>query len=270
MKLKDLVIVVTGSTRGIGKAIARACLEEGANVVISSRKETAVSKVCKEFKKEGYSVSGTKADVSKNRDLEKLFEHSIKKWKKIDIWINNAGLSGGFRAVDEMSPEEIAGIIDVNITGTLNACRMMIPYFIKQGSGIILNMSGRGGRFEPAPFLTVYAASKAAVTSLTKSLAGENKEYPISIHSLIPGMVETEFYTNIKTGSKSDFNISSLKYVLNAFGVPLEEVGRSTVDILTQQSGRITGKSYSLLKGMRLVRGIGLMMYYRMTKKISS
>ena len=133
MKLKDTVIVITGSTRGIGRAIAWACAREGANVVISSRKEAAVSKVRSEFKKKGHGVSGIKADVSNNKDLEKLFDHTIKKWKKIDIWINNAGISGGFRAVDEMSPEEIAEVIDINITGTLNACRMLIPYFIKQG-----------------------------------------------------------------------------------------------------------------------------------------
>ncbi len=270
MKLKDKVIVITGSTRGIGLAIAKACLKEGANVVISSRKEVAVSKVCGGHKKKGYSVSGVKADVSRSKDLDKLFDHSIKKWKKIDIWINNAGLSGGFRAVDEMSPEEIAEIIDVNITGTLNACRMLVPYFIKQGSGIIMNMSGRGGRYEPAPFLTVYAASKAAVSNLTKSLAAENKKYPISIHSLIPGMVETDFYKDVKTGPKSDFDSKTLKYVFNAFGVPLGEVGTSMVNILTQQPGRVTGINYSLLSGMRLIRGIGLMIYYRVTRKISS
>ncbi len=130
-------------------------------------------------------------------------------------------------------------------------------------------MSGRGGRFEPAPFLTVYAASKAAVGSLTKSLAAENKKYPISIHSFIPGMVETDFYDDIKTGTKSDFNRDNLKYVFNAFGVPLKEVGSSMVNILTQQPGKITGKSYSLIAGKRLIRGIGLMMYYRMSRKIS-
>lgn len=269
-KLKDKVIVITGSTRGIGRAIAEACAKEGARIVICSRHESAVKELCETFTKQGFNVSGVSVDVSDQRDLEKLLQHTIKTWGRVDVWINNAGLTGGFRPLDEMSPEEITTIVDVNLTGMLKACRIIIPYFIQQHGGILINMSGKGGRGEASPFLATYAATKAAVTNLTKSLAQENKAYPLSIHSVVPGMVATDFYKDMKTSPKLDASVRNLPYVLKAFGVPIEDVGRFFVQIAAQEPGRKTGKNYSLLRGWRLIRAIGLMMWYRLTRKIES
>ncbi len=268
LKLMDKVIVITGSSRGIGKSIAGACIAEGAKVVISSRNLESIQKTCEEFDPEGTCTLGISADVYKKEDLQKLFEHAIEKFKKIDIWINNAGIGGGYMAIDEMSYEEIEQVVNINLTGVLNACRLVIPYFIKQGSGIILNMSGRGGKFEAAPFQAVYAATKAAIISTTKSIAAENKKYPISIHAVNPGMIDTDMLKNVKSGPKSNYEHATLKYVLNAFGVPVDIVGKSVASIISQEPGKKTGKVYSLLSGPRMIRGIALIMYYRMSKKI--
>jgi meso-butanediol dehydrogenase/(S,S)-butanediol dehydrogenase/diacetyl reductase len=105
MKLKDKVIVITGSTRGIGRAIANACAKEDSLVVICSRHESAVKETCETFTKQGFNVSGVTVDVSKQHDLEKLLQHTIQTRGRVDVWINNAGLPGGFRPLDEMSPE---------------------------------------------------------------------------------------------------------------------------------------------------------------------
>jgi len=266
--LNDKVIVITGSTRGIGRAIAEACAEEGAKVVICSRREAAVKETRETFGQQGFKVSGIPVDVSVQGDLEKLLQHAIETWGRVDVWINNAGLSGGLRPLDELSEEEITSIINVNLAGTLKACQIIIPYFIQQGGGILINMSGKGGRGEASPFMTTYAATKAAVTSLTKSLAQENKAHPISIHSVIPGMVATDFYKDTKTSPKLAATAQSVPYVLRAFGVPLDVVGRFFVQIAAQESGKVTGKNYSLLSGLRLIRAIGLMMWYRATGKI--
>ncbi len=268
MILKGKVIVITGSSRGIGRSIAGACIAEGAKVVISSRNLEAVKKTCKEFDPEGTCTSGISADVYKKEDLQKLFEHAIEKFKRIDIWINNAGIGGGYMAIDEMSYEEIEQIVSVNLIGVLNACKLIIPYFIKQGSGIILNISGRGGKFEAAPFQAVYAATKAAIISATKSMAAENKKYPISIHAINPGMVETDILKNVKSGPKSNYEHATLKYVLKAFGVPIDIVGKSVAAIIAQVPGKKTGEVYSLMSGLRMIRGIMLIMYYKMSRKI--
>lgn len=268
MKLKDKVVVVTGSTRGIGRAIAEECAREGAKVVICSRNETSVEETCLSLKNQGFDVSGMTADVSVWGDLERLLAHVVETWGKVDVWINNAGLSGGMRPIDEWSENEITQIINVNYAGTLKACRLIIPYFVEQGGGILINMNGKGGRCEASPFLTAYASTKAAVASLTKSLAREYKEYPISIHSVTPGMVATDFYKDMKTSPKLADNTESIPYVLKAFGASLTCVAHFFVQIAAQKPGKSTGRNYSLLSGRRLVRAILLMMYYRLTGKV--
>jgi glucose 1-dehydrogenase len=268
MKLKGKVVVITGSTRGIGRAIARSCAQQGARVIISSRKESAVKETCETFQKEGFEVSGIKADVAVNADLIKLFKHSLETWGKIDIWINNAGLSAGMRFFDELSEEEVKEIVDVNITGTMQASRIIVPYFIKQKKGILINMGGMGSKGEKSPHLTAYAATKAAVASFTRNLAEEYKGNPISIHMIIPGMVETDFYNDIKVSPKLTEDLQNLPYALEAFGVPIEEVGKLCVEIAAQEPGKDTGKTYSLLRGTRLMKGIALMIWYRLSGKM--
>ncbi len=235
MKLNGRVVVVTGSTRGIGRAVAEACAKEGARVVICSRQKSAVAETLETFKKEGWQVSGITIDVSVKGDLEKLFQHAIETWGKIDVWINNAGLSGGFRPLPQMTQEEIRALVEVNFTAVLDACRIVIPYFITKGGGILINMKGTGGRGEPSPFLATYSATKAAITNLTNSLAEENRAYPISIHSVIPGMVATDFYKDMKTSPELAASIQSLPYVLKAFGVPTDIVGCFFVKIAVQK-----------------------------------
>lgn len=270
MKLEHKVIVVTGSTRGIGRAIAEACAQEGGRVVICSRDEAAVKQVSEEFVQRGFDASGIAVDVSLLGDLEKLLHHAIETWGRVDVWINNAGLSGGYRPLDEMSPEEITDIVDVNLTATLMACRIVIPHFLEQGGGILINISGKGGRDDASPFMAAYGATKAAVTSLTKSLAEEYKDHPISVHSVLPGMVETDFYKDVKTGEELSATTESLPYVLKAMGVPVDVVGRFVAQIAAQEAGKVTGKNYSVLRGSRLIRGIVLLMWYRATGKIGA
>ena len=221
MRLQNKVIVVTGSTRGIGRAIAEACAREGAKVVVSSRREQAVEEVCQAFKAQGWDVSGIVADVAIPGDLEQLLQHAVDTWGRVDVWVNNAGLSAGLRPLDEMGAEELACIIDVNLTGTLQACRIVIPHLIQQGGGVVVNMSGKGGRGEASPFMTAYAATKAAVTNLTKCLAQEYKEHPISVHALIPGMVATDFYKDLKVSPGLEAMAHDTPYVLKAFGASL-------------------------------------------------
>jgi NAD(P)-dependent dehydrogenase (short-subunit alcohol dehydrogenase family) len=268
MPLEGKVVVVTGSTRGIGRAIAEACARDGARVVVCSRTELAVAAAIQSLTEKGYAVSGVRADVSNAEDLENLLQHTAKTWGRVDVWVNNAGLSGGMRPIDQMPDDEAAALINVNLLGTLRACRIVIPYMIRQGGGVLLNMSGKGGRGDASPFLATYAASKAAVASLTRSIAREYRGHPVSIHSILPGMVATDFFKDIRTTPELEESAGSIPYALNAFGVPVEEVGRKVARIAAQAPGKKTGRDYSLLGRRRMIRGIGLMMYYRATGKV--
>ncbi len=267
-KLNGKVIVITGSTRGIGKAIADACGKEGAKLVICSRSEAKVEEAVKLFSDLGYDVTGIPVDVSRVEDIKRLFNHSIDTWGMIDVWINNAGISSGYRLLEDIPIEEINKIIDINLTATLQACKIIIPYYKKQGKGILINMSGRGGNGDHAPYMVPYTATKAAITTMTKSLADENADLPISINSVVPGMVRTDFYKNVKTSQEAEESLKSLPYILNAFGVPLDTVGNFFVELASQQPGKVTGENYSLSRGVRLIRGIVLITWYKITGKI--
>lgn len=268
MRLQDKVIVVTGSTRGIGRAISLACAREGASVVISSRSAEAVQKTVDAMKAQGYAASGITCDITVPGALGELLRFAVTTFGKIDVWINNAGLSSGYRPLEEMNPDEISRVVATNVTALATGCSIVIPWMRAHGGGIVINMSGRGGKGEPSPWTALYAATKAAVTSLTQSLAAENKGGNVSIHAVVPGMVATDFYNNITTSPRCSGELDNLPLVLDAFGVPLDVVGQGFVDIAAQEPGRETGQVYNLLHGRRLSRGILKMTYARMTRRL--
>jgi len=264
--LEGKTAVVTGSTRGIGRAIAEALARDGARVVICSRHRDDVTQTVSAMKSHGLAVSGIPCDVSSSKDLEALLQHAVQTWGKVDIWVNNAGVSGGFRPLTALSEPEIDRIIAINYSGTLKACHMVIPYFINQGGGILFNMSGKGGEGAASPMMTAYASTKSAVVSLTRSLAKENRKHPVSIHVISPGMVRTDFY---KTG-RPEGQPKNTEYVFKAIGVPAEAVGRMVARAAAQKPGEVTGKSYSAISGWRLVRGMTLLTWYRLTGKLKT
>lgn len=268
MVLKDKVVVVTGSTRGIGRAITEAAAQEGAKVIINSRNESAVIKTVEEFKKQGFKASGVRVDVSNKDDLEKLLKHAVDTYGRVDIWVNSAGLSGGYKPLGEISGQEIQNIVDVNLTAVLKASRMIISYFQKQGGGILINVPGKGYKGGASPYTTVYAATKAGVASLTKSLAKENRGTGISINGVVPGMVRTDFFKDLKVSPQLENNMKVMPYLLNALAVEPGEAGRGFIPVMAQEPGKVTGKIYSLFKGWRRIRGISLMAYCGMTGKL--
>ncbi|KYK30265.1 MAG: SDR family oxidoreductase [Theionarchaea archaeon] len=268
MKLENKVIVITGSTRGIGRAAAEACAREGGKIVICSRSKEAVTEACDSLVRNGFDAAGVAADVSRESDLKRVFDHAMKRYGKIDVWINNAGISGGYRMLHDLNEDEICDIVNSNLTGTLQACKIVIPYFI-ENKGIIINMGGKGGRCEASPYMTVYAATKAAVTSLTKSLAQEYKGYTLSIHCVFPGMVETDFYKDIKVSPDLAHTAKSIPVALKVFGVPKDKVARAIVDICAQEPGRKTGNLYSVMGKTKMMKAVLTMIWYRMTRKLS-
>jgi NAD(P)-dependent dehydrogenase (short-subunit alcohol dehydrogenase family) len=266
--LDGKIIVVTGSTRGIGRSIAEACAASGATLVLSARSADAVVEEVSAFQERGWNCSGIAADVANPDDVEALFKHALEVHGHIDAWVNNAGISEGYRPLDELSVAELNDIVRINLLGHLYALRLTVPYFREHG-GHILNMTGRGYKGEATPYTAAYASTKTAIASITQSVAEENRDCPkMSVNALVPGMVATDFYVDIKSSPRLEATKDNWRYALDAFGVPLDVVGREAAAILGKEPGRETGRIYNLLRGARLARGIALISWYGMTGKL--
>lgn len=189
-------IVITGSTRGIGRGLAEAFLERGHSVVVSGR-EAAATQASASALAAGTSgrCVGVPADVADFGSVQRLWDAAVARMGSVDIWVNNAGLTNRKRALAELSATEITQVVQTNLLGTLNGCRVALAGMRSQGRGRLFNMEGFGSDGLVQPGLTVYGATKHAVRYLTKSLVRENAGSALVIGYLSPGIVVTELLT---------------------------------------------------------------------------
>ncbi|HLC56249.1 MAG TPA: SDR family oxidoreductase [Candidatus Nanoarchaeia archaeon] len=188
MKLKDKVIVITGAGKGLGKELAVMFAKEEAKVVISSRTKKNIKDVAKETN--AYPII---SDVRDEKQVKKLAERTIKKFKKIDIWINNAGVRIPHNNVEETDWKRAHDMMEINLFGTIYGSKEAIIQMKKQKSGVIINILSTSA-LEGRANLSAYAASKFAVVGFTQSLRAEAKPYNISVISVYPGGMRTEFF----------------------------------------------------------------------------
>lgn len=267
--LDGKVVVITGSTRGIGRAMAEACADAGANVVVSSRTPNAVDETVAALRRRGARASGMPCDVADPTALEALLEHALASHGAVDVWVNNAGISLGLRTHVDTSPEEIRSIVDINLVGTMVASRMVVPYFIRRGGGVLINVSGRGGRGDTAAYTAAYAATKAGVMVFTRSLAAEHRADPVSILVFMPGMVDTDFYgTEMTVTAGLEPIVDNIRVVLDAIGTPIEAVGPALVEAACTQPGTRSGSVHRAGSATRGMFGGFKLMWARMTGRM--
>ncbi|WP_415578653.1 3-oxoacyl-ACP reductase family protein, partial [Hathewaya histolytica] len=181
--LNGKVAIVTGASRGIGKSIALKLAEMGANIVVNYRKSTELIEDClKEIKAKGVEAIGVECDVSKFESVETLVKKSLEYFGKIDILINNAGITKDTLLL-RMKEEDFDNVIDVNLKGTFNCVRQVVPVMLKQRNGSIINISSVVG-LVGNPGQLNYASSKAGVIGLTKSLAKEVGSRGITVNAI--------------------------------------------------------------------------------------
>jgi len=268
VSLAGKAVVITGSTRGIGRAIAEACAQRGARVFVSSRSPEAVQATVAELSEQSAKVAGIACDVSEAGQVQALRDSALAEFGRIDAWVNNAGISEGYRPLDELAYEELQEIVAINLLGHMYGARAILPHFREHG-GILMNMAGRGYRGEATPHTAAYTATKAAIASLTRSLAAESQDSQAIVVGFVPGMVATDFYTDIKTSPRLHKTADNWRYALDAFGVPVDEAGRGAAEVLALDPPK-NGKIYSMLGGMRTARGVAKVVYYRASGKMTS
>ncbi len=191
LRLKGKVAIVTGASKGIGRAIAEYYGREGAKLVISARHEDTLSKTMDYLKSAGVDCVRVVADMSVEDDVKRLIRTAFESFNKIDILVNNAGF-GVFKPVSEMDTDEYDRLFDVNMRGTFIASREALKYMTKQNGGVIINIASLAAK-NAVENGAVYAATKWAMLGFARSLMLEVRKYNIRVVTICPGSVDTDF-----------------------------------------------------------------------------
>jgi NAD(P)-dependent dehydrogenase (short-subunit alcohol dehydrogenase family) len=218
--VKDKSAIVTGSTKGIGRAIAEALLAEGARVTVSARNEKEVADAGKELEKShAKRVLARRCDVRHESEVKSLFEETARAFGGVDILVNNAGV-GFFKNLEEMTLEDWNSVIETNLTGVFLCSRAAIPLMRKRGGGYIVNISSLAGR-NAFPQATAYNASKFGLNGMSDALMQEVRHDGIKVTHLMPGSVAT--YFNGHTPGPED-----------AWKIQPVDIARIVLDLITQ------------------------------------
>lgn len=240
-QLEGKVALITGSTRGLGLAIAQAYAAEGAAVVVSSRSALSVRNTVDLLKTSGFQAAGMAVDVGSLEQVQALAEFALKTFGRIDIWVNNAGTTGPYGPTIDLSPEIFGGVVQTNIMGTYYGSLTAIHTFKKLGGGKLINVLGMGYN-KPAPMQNVYGSSKVWIRHFTKALAEENKNnLAIGIYALNPGMVLTELLTHFDVVSGSEDRLKVFPTIVRMWAKPADIPARKAVWLASNATDGKTG-----------------------------
>jgi dehydrogenase/reductase SDR family member 4 len=240
--LSGRVALVTGGTRGIGRAIVAALAEAGAHVIVSSRKAPAVEQVVRELREAGRSVEGMPANVGHLEQLHALADGVLGAHPGgIDILVNNAAANPVYGAVEETTPEAFAKIMDVNLRAPFELAKRFLPGMAARGAGSIVNISSIGG-VSPEANLGIYSVSKAALLSLTRVLAREWGPRNVRVNAICPGLIKTDF-SRALWGNESVLQHVMAEQPLPRMGMP-EDVAGLALFLASNASSFCTGGTY--------------------------
>jgi len=190
MKLPELVAIVTGASRGLGRAVAARYVKEGARVVICSRDVRAAEEAARAMRHDGGDVLALKADVSSDRDVDRLINASLKAFGRIDVLVNNAGALTPKVPLHQVRITDWDLTMAVNLRGPFLCLRAVLPHMLAQRRGSIINVSSGAGKRE-APWWGPYAVSKFGVEGLTLVAAGETRGSGVRVNAVNPGGLRT-------------------------------------------------------------------------------
>jgi len=234
MKFSGKVVIITGGSRGIGKATASLFAKEGASVVITAKNNARLQSAAKEL-----GVVGFVGDIRRSNDVENVVKKTLDEFGKIDILVNNAGIFPDVKPLHETSEEEWNEIIDTNLTGQFRFTKAVIPHMMKNG-GCIVNVSSDAGLKSFENFeADSYSATKAALIHLTKTWAIEYAKYKIRVNCICPGIVETDM-TEPYLRTEADRAMAIAEHPIGRIGNP-EDVAKAILYFASEDSSWITG-----------------------------
>jgi NAD(P)-dependent dehydrogenase (short-subunit alcohol dehydrogenase family) len=257
MLLEGKTIVITGAGRGIGRAIARSFATEGAAVVLTARSEPELREATAEIAEFGGRATSVTADVSREADCEKIVREARRVFGGIQILVNNAGILGPVRPVEKVDPREWDRVIAVNLRGSFLLSRLVLPEMYEAGSGNILNIVSVAGK-SAFPLNSAYAASKAGLMGLTRTLAAEAAPKGVRVNALSPGPVqETRMSHELGKHLAEYFQVDKdtlyrdmLAKVLQGRPQTVNEIAAAALFLVSDAASAITGQILNVDGGM--------------------
>jgi len=243
-RLTDQVAVVTGASRGIGRAIALELAAEGARVVVNyARSGEAANAVVAEIEAMGPEAIAVQADISEEAQVKELFKTVMDKWGRVDVLVNNAGITRDTLLM-RMKPADWQAVINLNLTGVFFCIQGVTKPMLKQRSGRIINIASVSGQMGN-PGQANYSAAKAGVLGLTKTVAKEMAPRGITVNAVAPGFIETDMTHDLKAAD------DILKFIpLGRFGKPEEVAGLVRFLAADPAGAYITGQTLTIDGGM--------------------
>jgi NAD(P)-dependent dehydrogenase (short-subunit alcohol dehydrogenase family) len=255
--LKNKVAIVTGSGRGIGRAIAKRFAAEGAAVLVSARTDAEIRRVAEEIRGAGGPAEAVSGDVSREEDCERIVGAARKAFGGIHILVNNAGIYGPVQPIEQISPSEWDDVLAANLRGPFLLSRLVLPEMYKQRDGAILNLTSIAGK---AAFQlnSPYAASKAGLAGLTRTLAAEAAQKGVRVNAISPGPVaETQMSQELGRGLAEYFHADKetlfknmLRGILQGRAQTVDEIAAAALFLVSSEAGAITGQTLNVDGGM--------------------
>jgi len=257
MKLFDLsgsVAIITGSSKGIGKAIAARMAQHGAKVVVSSRKadacEAAMDEINRYYAANGGEAISIPAHVGRDDELQKLVKLTLEKWGKITTLVPNAASNPYYGPSADMPEEAFDKILDTNVKSVFKLCHMVIPGMVETGKGSITIISSNSG-LKGSPFLCGYSISKVAEHQIVRNLAVEFGPQGIRVNSIAPGLIKTDFAKTLWTDPKRLSRVENL-LPLRRIGKP-DEIAGAAVFLASDAANFLTGQVLNVDGGNAIV-----------------
>ena len=243
-RLNGLVSVITGAGSGIGRASALAFAAEGASVVAADLNLDGAQETVRQIQSSGEAIA-YKVDVTNAADVEGMLQEAVDRFGKLDVLFNNAGLPQAYTPAEHSSDELFDRIMNVNVRGVFNGCRAAIPRMKAQGGGVILNTASTAG-IRPRPGLAVYNASKAAVISLTKTLAVELAPHHIRVVSICPVATDTPMLPSFLGEDEAEGRKRFVATIPWGRLNRPEDIARAAVFLASSDAEMVTGTAFEV------------------------